>query len=138
MITLVTRKNLINIYTVFKNLTRGELFNTDQNINLVVFNKYILDNYYRINKIIENMIDVEIPEKLEKLSNEFYEDENFILDNSKRKEHEINYEYFKENPNDFMEHKSICFTINELNMIYDVLEEHKELFLEPGKPLEKT
>ena len=124
MITLVTRKNLINIYTVFKNLTRGELFNTDQNINLVVFNKYILDNYYRINKIIENMIDVEIPEKLEKLSNEFYEDENFILDNSKRK--------------DFMEHKSICFTINELNMIYDVLEEHKELFLEPGKPLEKT
>ena len=138
MITLVTRKNLINIYTVFKNLTRGELFNTDQNINLVVFNKYILDNYYRINKIIENMIDVEIPEKLEKLSNEFYEDENFILDNSKRKEHEINYEYFKENPNDFMEHKSICFTINELNMIYDVVEEHKELFLEPGKPLEKT
>ena len=48
MITLVTRKNLINIYTVFKNLVKGELFNTDQNINLVAFNKYIIDNYYRI------------------------------------------------------------------------------------------
>ena len=138
MITLVTRKNLINIYTVFKNLVKGELFNSDQNINFVVFNKYIIDNYYRINKIIENMIDVKIPEKLRKLSEEFYKDEDFILDNSKRSEQEINYEYFKENPNDFMQHKSICFTISEFKMIYNVVEAHKDLFIESGKPLEKT
>ena len=138
MITLVTRKNLINIYTVFNNLVKGELFNSDQNINFVVFNKYIIDNYNRINTIIERMIDVKLPEKLKKLSDEFYKDEDFVLDNSKRSEEEINYEYFKENPNDFMQHKSICFTINELNMFYDVVEAHKELFIEPGKPLEKT
>ena len=138
MITLATRKNLINIYTVFKNLVKGELFNSDQNINLVVFNKYIIDNYHRINKIIEDMIDVKLPVKLEKLSDEFYKDEDFVLDNSKRSEQEINYEYFKENPNDFMQHKSICFTINELNMFYEVVDAHKELFIEPGKPLEKT
>ena len=138
MITLVTRKNLINIYTVFKNLVKGELFNTDQNINLVAFNKYIIDNYYRINRIIERMIDVKIPEKLQKLSDEFYENDDFVLDNSKRTEEQINYDYFKENPNDFMQHKSICFTINELNMFYGVVEDHKDIFLEPGKPLEKT
>ena len=138
MITLVTRKNLINIYTVFKNLVKGELFSSDQNINLVVFNKYIIDNYYRINTIIERMIDVRIPEKLKKLSEQFYKDDDFVLDNSKRSEEEINYEYFKENPNDFMQHKSICFTITELNMFYETVEAHKDLFIEPGKPLEKT
>ena len=138
MITLVTRKNLINIYTVFKNLVKGELFSSDQNINFMAFNKYIIDNYYRINIIIERMIDVRIPEKLKKLSDQFYKDDDFVLDNSKRTEEEINYEYFKENPNDFMQHKSICFTINELNMFYETVEAHKELFLEPGKPLEKT
>ena len=138
MITLVTRKNLINIFTVFNNLVKGELFNYEQNISLVVFNKYIIDNYYRINEIIERMIDVELPQKLKKLSDEFYKDDDFILDNSKRSEEEINYEYFKENPNDFMQHKSICFTINELNMFYDVVDAHKDLFIEPGKPLEKT
>ena len=138
MITLVTRKNLINIYTVFKNLVKGELFSSDQNINLVVFNKYIIDNYYRINIIIERMIDVRIPEKLKKLSEQFYKDDDFVLDNSKRTEEEINYEYFKENPNDFMQHKSICFTITELSMFYETVEKHKDLFIESGKPLEKT
>ena len=137
MITLNTRKNLINIYLVFKNLVRGELFNVEQNIKLVVFNHFILNNYHRINEIIEKMIDVRIPDKLKKLSDEFYLKDDFILDNSKRREEEINYEYFKENPNDFMQHKSICFTTNELNMFYGVVEENKDIFILPGKPLEK-
>ena len=138
MISFVTRKNLINIYIVFKNLIKGELFNSDQNINMLAFNKYIIDNYYRINTIIERMIDVRMPEKLKKLSDEFYKDDNFVLDNSKRTEEEINYEYFKENPNDFMQHKSICFTITEFNMFYETVDRNKELFIEPGTPLEKT
>ena len=138
MITLNTRKNLINVYLVFKNLIKGELFNTDQNINFSVFNKYIMDNYYKINNIIEKMIDVRIPEKLKKLSDEFYENDDFILDNSKRSEEEINYEYFKENPNDFMQHKSICFTINELNMFYSVVEEYQDLFFKEGEPLKNV
>ena len=138
MISFVTRKNLINIYIVFKNLIKGELFNSDQNINMLAFNKYIIDNYYRINTIIERMIDVRMPEKLKKLSDEFYKDDNFVLDNSKRTEEEINYEYFKENPNDFMQHKSICFTITEFNMFYETVDRNKELFIEPGTPFEKT
>ena len=138
MITLNTRKNLINIYLVFKNLVKGELFNTDQNINFSVFNKYIIDNYYKVNNIIEKMIDVRIPEKLKKLSDEFYENDDFVLDNSQRSEEEINYEYFKENPNDFMQHKSICFTINELNLFYSVVEEYQDLFYTKGDPLEKV
>ena len=137
MITLNTRKNLINIYLVFKNLVKGELFNVEQNIQLVIFNKFILNNYHRVNEIIEKMLDVRIPEKLKKLSDEFYLRDDFILDNSKRTEEEINYEYFKENPNDFMQHKSICFTTNQLNLFYDVVEENKDIFIKPGMPLEK-
>ena len=138
MITLNTRKNLINIYTVFKYLVRGELFDADRNINTTVFNKFIIKNYYRVNKIIENMIDVKIPDKLKKLSDQFYASEDFVLSELKREPKEINYDYFNENPNDFLQHKSICFTINELNIFFDVVNAHQNLFLEPGKPLEKT
>ena len=137
IISVSTRKNLMNIYIVFKNLVKGNLFTTNQNLHLVAFNKYIIDNYYRINSIIEKMINVKIPEKLQKLSEEFYKDDEFVLDNSKRSEEQINYDYFKENPNDFMQHKSICFTINELNTIYEIVNENKNIFIEPGKPLEK-
>ena len=138
MITLNTRKNIINIYLVFKNLVRGELFDSDRNVNLTVFNHYIINNYARVNRIIENMIDVRIPDKLKKLSDEFYATDDFVLDNSNRKKVDINYEYFKENPNDFLQHKSICFTINELNMFYEIVNAHQEFFLKEGEPLEKT
>ena len=140
LISLATRKNLFNIYLIFKNLVKGELFNGEKQANLVIFNKFILDNYHRINAIINKMIDVKMPDKLEKLCNQFYpiKDKEFILDNSKRTEQEINYEYFLENPSDFMQHKSICFTINELNMIYDTVDANQEYFLTPGSKFEKT
>ena len=138
MIPLVIRKHLINIYIVLKNLVRGELFNTTKNLNFVAYNKYIIDNYHRINSKIDKMLNVNIPEKLQNLIEEFYNDENFILDNSKRKGEDINYDYFKENSNDFMEHKSICFTTSDLKIFFNVVEKNKNLFIEPGKPLEKT
>ena len=138
LISLATRKNLFNIYLILKNLVKGELFNSEKQVNLVIFNKFILDNYPRVNKIIEKIIDVKIPEKLLKLSKQFYSTEDFVLDNSKRSEEEINYEYFKENPSDFMQHKSICFTINELYMIYNTVEAKQDIFLTPGSKLEKT
>ena len=133
-----TRRNLINIYLVFKNLVKGELFNYEQNINMVVFNKFIIDNYYRINNIIDKILDVEIPEKLKRLSEQFYKNDDFILDNSKRSEEEINYDYFKENPNDFMQHKSICFSLKELYLFHNIVRRNEPAFIEKGKPLEKV
>ena len=133
-----TRRNLINIYLVFKNLVKGELFNYEQNINMVVFNKFIIDNYYRINNIIDKILDVEIPEKLKRLSEQFYKNNDFILDNSKRSEEEINYDYFKENPNDFMQHKSICFSLKELYLFHNIVRRNEPAFIEKGKPLEKV
>jgi len=138
LITLATRKNLFNIYLILKNLVKGELFSTEKEANLIIFNKFILDNYHKINTIIEKMIDIKMPEKLKKLCKQFYATNDFVLDNSKRTEEEINYEYFKENPTDFMQHKSICFTINELNMFYDIVDENKEVFLTPGSKFEDT
>ena len=137
ILDLLTRRNLINIYLVFKNLVKGELFNYEQNIDMVVFNKFIIDNYYRINNIIDKILDVEIPEKLKHLSEQFYKKDDFILDNSKRSEEEINYDYFKENPNDFMQHKSICFSIKELYLFHNIVKRNKIIFFESGKPLEK-
>ena len=138
ILNLNTRKNLINIYLVFKNLVKGELFNYEQNLNMIVFNKFIIDNYIRINNIIDKIIDVEIPDKLTRLSEQFYkDDDDFILDNSKRTEEEINYDYFKENPNDFMQHKSICFSLKELYLFYNVFQRKKDEFITQSKQLDK-
>ena len=133
LISLQTRKNLFNIYLIMKNLVKGELFNAEKNPNLVIFNKFIIDNYHKVSDIIKKMIDVKMPKKLENLSKEFYSGKEII-----RTEDSINYNYFEENPNDFMQHKSICFTINELNMIYDIVDANKDKFLIPGSKFEET
>ena len=135
LISLTTRKNLFNIYLIMKNLVKGELFNVNKDPNLVIYNKFIIDNYPKVSDIIKKMTDVTMPKKLEELSNKFYATKDFKLDHTGDS---INYDYFTENPNDFMQHKSICFTINELNMFYDIVDANKEKFLVPGTPFEET
>ena len=133
LISLPTRQNLFNIYLIMKNLVKGELFNVEKNPNLVIFNKFIIDNYHKVSDIIKKMIDVKMPKKLENLSKDFYSGKKI-----NRTEDSINYNYFEENPNDFMQHKSICFTINELNMFYKIVDANKEKFLVPGTKFEET
>ena len=130
IISINTRKNLINIFLVLEKLIRGELFNCEQNDNYTVFNKYILDNFSRMNNIIQNIIEVKIPEKLIKLSNQFYYCEDFCLEKVIRRTEDINYNYFDEHPNDFMQHKSICFNINQFLLFYGIIHVNQKLFIE--------
>jgi hypothetical protein len=121
IITLNTRKNLCYVYQVLKKLIRGELFNTQHYNFMTVFNNFIIDNFGRLNKIMENLLQVNAPKKLMKLSEDFYKDEKFNLDEIIRDEESVNYDYFKENPHDFMHHKSICFSIKELKLFIILL-----------------
>ena len=137
IITLNTRKNLYDIYQVLKKLVRGELFNTEEYSYMTVFNTFLINNFERLNKIMENILRVNAPKKLMKLSEEFYKTEDFNLDQIIRDEESVNYDYFKENPHDFMHHKSICFSVKELQIFYDIVNNNKERFIQVGKPLEK-
>jgi hypothetical protein len=138
IISFNTRKSLSNIYVVCKKLVRGELFSIEDKDYLVIFNKFIINNYHRINKIIDKLIHVKAPEKLMKLSEEFYNTDDFNLDEINRNQESFKYEYFKENPNDFMQHKSICFSIDEFNVFYDIVLNNKERFLQEGSDFKKN
>ena len=79
ILSLNTRKILIYVYEVLKNIIRGELFNCEQNKYFTIFNKFIINNYLRINNILNNILEVKIPEKLYFLSSQFYNDDTFCL-----------------------------------------------------------
>ena len=128
IITLNTRKNLNNIYKVLKKLIRGELFNIEHYTYMTVFNSFIINNFGRLSKIIENILKVNAPSKLMKLSEQFCNDKE--LNEIKRDEQSVNYDYFEENPHDFMHHKSICFSMKELNLFFDIINNNKERFIQ--------
>ena len=140
IITLNTRKNLYYVYQVLKKLIRGELFEEPNYGYMSVFNWYIINNFERLNKLVENLLEVKAPKKLMDLSEEFYKNENFNLEEIIRDEQSVNYDYFKENPHDFMQHKSICFSKKELNLFFKIVDNNKERFIQGenlGKILEK-
>ena len=130
IITLNTRKNLYYVYQVLKKLVRGELFDSQHYSFMTVFNRFIMDNFKRLNNIMDNLLKVNAPKKLIKLSEDFYKDELFNLDEVERDEQILNYDYFKENPHDFMHHKSICFSIKELKLFFVIVKNNKERFIQ--------
>ena len=136
MISLETRKNLSQIAIVLTKLIRGELFYEEKYDNYKIFNQFIIDNYKRIHKIVLNFIDVKLPNKIMLLLDKFYNSEDFSLENIERKPSEINYDYFEENPNDFMQHDSICFSGKHLFLLYTIVLSKKELFIK-DKDFEK-
>ena len=125
IISFNTRKTLSDIYDVCKKLVRGELFSINDRDYFVIFNKFIINNYHRINKIIDKITHVKEPEKLKALSDKFYSTEDFNLDELKRDFNEINYDCFEEN---LMQHRSICFSIKDLSILYDIVKSNKERF----------
>jgi hypothetical protein len=72
IVSFNTRKTLSDIYDVCKKLVRGELFSNNDRDYFTIFDKFIINNYNRINDIIDKIIHVKEPDKLKVLSDEFY------------------------------------------------------------------
>ena len=137
MISLDLRKTLFNVSLVLKKLINGELFYEEKYENYNIFNNYIIENYHRLNNIIKNFIDVKIPNKISLLLDKFYENEDFSLNDRKLESSEINYDYFKENPSEFMQHDSICFNLDQFFLLYDIVNNNKNIFIKEGTPFAK-
>ena len=137
IITVNTRKNLFNVSLVLKKLIRGELFCEEKFENYNIFNKFIIENFFRLKTIVQNFINVKLPDKILSLLDKFYNDENFSLAERKIESSEINYDYFKENPSEFMQHDSICFNIDQFFLLYDIVNNNKDTFIIEGSKFDK-
>ena len=113
IISLNTRNILHNIYKVLSHLIEGELFNSNDNIYFTIFNNFIIKNYSRINKIIENIINISIPE--------------IYINNEKS---------LNENKLDFIHYKSICFNSNEFLLFYNTIHPFKDQILNGDEYIE--
>ena len=130
MISFDTRKFLLDIAFVFKQLIKGELFTNKQYGYYNIFNQYFLNNYFRIRNIINNFIDVRIPKKILLLI------EQFNNGNIKNNPKEINYNYSRKYQMDVVFQKCICFNVNHLLLIYNIVNNNKNIFIKEGTKFE--
>ena len=128
LISLDTRKSLLDIALVFKKLIMGELFTNKDLGNYNIFNHFILKNYRRIKIIIQNFLDVKIPKKLLALIEQ--------LNKNERKPEEINYIYMKKFNIDYSIQKCICFQVDHLLLFYNIVNNNKNYFIKEGTKFE--
>ena len=113
IISETTLYNMNYLLDIFKKLILGEFFDHKvETFHLTPFNWYFIRNMENIFKLFEDIIDIKFPLFFEKFINN-------QLPNDYR------YEYFNEHPEEKISHKSICFSLNDLNYLIKNMEKCK-------------
>ena len=121
LISQKTTKNLQAISKILVKLYSGELFkNDDTNSQYTPFNLYFIEKIPNIIKIFEEIQKITLPNFIQKLiNNELPEDFKF--------------NYFTENPDEVIFHRSICFTLDDISAILRTIGLNKEKYFNDKK-----
>ena len=128
IISGVTKSNLKIISFIVKKIFDLKFFSNETGFgDYTPFNWYLIDHASDIYKFFGNVIQVKLPPFIEKFLN------NEINNN-------YEYNYFKENPEEGIFHRSICFSFNDLDAILKNMKNLKGTLLKENKnvALEKT
>ena len=110
--TLFNLRYIINIFTT---LITGNFYNNKQGqFHFTPFNWYFIEKMPTIFKLFENIINIKLPIFIE----------NFLND---QLPNDYIYDYFKENPEEMISHRSIFFTLNDLHILLKNMDDNKHI-----------
>ena len=118
IITMKTRKNIDEICNIIQKLISGQLFRGQSEPSYTPFNWFfILDIMPSAFEFFDKITNVILPPYIEKIIND-PDNDNYY------------YDYFEENKSEFVLHKSICFSIDDFNVLFNIVLNNKEFFNE--------
>ena len=118
----ISIETLKNVELVFNKFILGEFFKQDE--YLTPFNNYFIEKMPNLFEFLNDICNIELPSFIDDLINDKL-DENY------------KYDYFKENPNENVFYRNICFNYKHLYLLaFNAIKQKKELSLKE-KILEK-
>ena len=123
-----TIHNLNIISYILLQFVSGNFFkNNLKNGDFTFFNRFFVEKMNKLFQFFEKITNVELPSFIEKYIND-------ELPNNYK------YDYFKENPDKLMFHRTICYSLNDIVTLLDNIENNKKkLFINDStKIFEKT
>ena len=114
IISTSTLSNLRIILEVFLKLALGKLYYSKDSLNYTPFNWYFIEKMPKIFELYEGVTKIEFPKFIE------------LLVNDKLPE-DYRYEYFNENPDEIITHRSICFKLTDVICLRDVMEKNQKI-----------
>ena len=142
-----TRNCLITIAKVLTKINRGIFFESNLETESTIFNHYIIEVIPIINEFYERLIDIQLPKILDKLIEEHMKSPNISiikqthmrqsnyenLFNNKISAPQQNsispsYDYFSQNPDELINIQCMCFSLDDILFILDIIKDNKEKF----------
>ena len=141
-----SKTNCLNcIVSVLSNANNCKLFDNKKDVEKTMFNYYLLEIIPILNKFYDKLVDMQLPDQLTELientkiierkrislldvmENRVNSENKFDknLENNNRKQ---NYDYFKENPDEILRIKSVCFNEKDILFIVRLINKNIELF----------
>ena len=124
VISKITKENLKIISDIFETALSGQLFNKKTNPYMTLFNQYIIEIMPQLFEIVENIEkNCKLPKSIQRLIEENIQDNN-------NNERNINYNYFKENPNENIQYQSICFSWQYIFILLETIKNNQKYFFD--------
>lgn len=142
-----TKITLISLNKIIKKINSGMLFESVNDMNLTMFNHYIIEIMPEMIEFYKNLIDVKLPDsisevfkkmRLEKKENHKSNPLNLINKTSQSNEYsqlkEVNsnesysYDYFKSFPDELINISCICYSVKDINLIISIIKKNFSLF----------
>ena len=118
--------NLKIILNIFIQLISGNFYLIDSQIYYKPFNRYFIEKMPKIFEFYKNIINIDFTDFIDKVVND-------------KMNGDYNYDYFNENKNQIIMHRSICFSINNIIILINNINNAKNiLFSEKEKNESKT
>ena len=122
IISDITKENLKIISSIFEKMLTGQLFTKKENSSMTLYNLFIIETLPKLFELMDNFRkNIELPDCINKLIKCHY---------SERK---INYDYFKENPNESIQFQSICSSLNNLYIFINIIGMNKETLIDKNE-----
>ena len=125
IVEVLSRANECKLFDIFKDREK------------TMFNYYLLEIIPILNNFYDNLVDMNLPTQLtefiEKSShNDNFENNNSLYSNgdtdNKNIENKVNYDYFKENSDEIIRIKSVCFSEMDILFILKLIYKNIDLF----------
>ena len=134
-----TKNCLIDIINILSNANKSILFNGNNDAEKTIFNYYLIEIIPILNTFYDKLIDIKLPKVLEdlisekKIEKEENENDNKENNENKIKKNDKQYDYFKENSDEILHLQCICFSIQDILFIINLINKNINSFKDLDK-----
>lgn len=116
-----TKASLVELEKILTQLMSGSFFKTKDNYNYTPFNYYFIDLMPKVLTFFQTITDVKLPKVLTKL-----------IDGQKTNPkifEQFIYDHFKENPNEEINNISICFNLEQIITMIEIIQKNEKILV---------